>query len=127
MGQGTAHLGQGPIRPGPQWARPNQAKAQAALTEARTRDEAARIEAEQLDEQRELMRKLWALVAEHAPSDGSNGSTAHAEVARVWPIVVDTFERLGAGVEALRARLSVETAAREAAEKEASLLRVRYQ
>ena len=39
-----------------------------------------------------------------------------AEVARVWPIVVATFERLGAGVERLRTRLDEEIARREAAE-----------
>jgi hypothetical protein len=79
-----------------------------------------------------LTRQLWQLVADEADARAHHShakqhteagtgatdacTTTRAEVARVWPLVVATFERLGAGVEALRTRLAQEVARREAAE-----------
>jgi alpha-tubulin suppressor-like RCC1 family protein len=68
-----------------------------------------------------LTRRLWELAQQS--EQGNGGEADHDEdvarkraVAQVWPTVVETFERLGAGVEVLRARLSQESAARLAAE-----------
>ena len=83
-------------------------------------------------EKAELTKELWALAQAEdeaqrsgAADAGAVGDSASARtaVARVWPTVVETFDRLGVGVEQLRARLAQETAAREAAE--AKLLRAR--
>ena len=66
-----------------------------------------------------LVQRLWELAHEEgAQGDGHAGrsSTQRGQVAAVWPTVVDTFEQLGAGVEALREQLATETAARRAAE-----------
>ena len=62
-----------------------------------------------------LTRKLWELVEVDKPGEGSGSASAatRAEVARVWPIVAATFERLTAGVDSLMTRLAQESQSAE--------------
>ena len=62
-----------------------------------------------------LTRKLWEMVDKPGESSGSASSDTRAEVARVWPIVSATFERLTTGVDSLMTRLAQESAERDRA------------
>ena len=93
-----------------------EAHASRDLAVAQTR--ALTMEADRLRleiEKDSLTRKLWEMVDKPGESSGSASSDTRAEVARVWPIVSATFERLTTGVDSLMTRLAQESAERDRA------------
>ena len=76
-------------------------------------------------EKASLTTKLWDLAnnsgGEGEGEGGSGGgdkasASAREEVAKVWPTVEATFQKLSLGIDVLKSKLARETAAREAAE-----------
>ena len=51
-----------------------------------------------------------------ARAAGGASASAREEVAKVWPTVEATFQKLSLGIDVLKSKLKRETAAREAAE-----------
>ena len=110
--------------------RESAASARAAKRVAAEEVERLTAQAERLKveiEKMNLTKRLWDLVkvepgSAPQPTYTTKNAAIQREVARVWPIVVATFEKLSKGVDELTDRLVEQATAREAAEAKLEIM-----